>query len=68
VLCEYPAVAEVCAVGVTEEAQGERVKAFVVVKDPSEESAELAATLIEHCRVHLIEWSRPRHEMPGRLS
>ena len=59
-LCEHPAVAEACVVGVPEEAQGERVKAFVVVKDPSEESAELAAELIEHCRVHLIKWSCPR--------
>ena len=33
VLCEHPAVADACVVGVPEEAQGERIKAFVVLKD-----------------------------------
>jgi long-chain acyl-CoA synthetase len=60
VLCEHPAVADACVVGVPEEAQGERIKAFVVLKDPSAGNAELAAALIEHCRVRLLKWSCPR--------
>ena len=60
VLCEHPAVADACVVGVPEEAQGERIKAFVVLKDPSAGNAELATALIEHCRVQLLKWSCPR--------
>jgi long-chain acyl-CoA synthetase len=60
VLFEHSAVAEACVVGIPDEAQGERVKAFVVVTPGAHGSAELAAELIEHCRSHLIKWSCPR--------
>ncbi len=60
VLCEHPAVAEACVVGVPEEAQGERIKAFVVLKDQVEGNTELAAALIDHCRQQLLKWSCPR--------
>jgi long-chain acyl-CoA synthetase len=69
VLASHPAVAEACVVGIPDEAQGERVKAFVVAKDPASEGPELAQELIEHCREQLIKWSCPRdvaflREMP----
>jgi long-chain acyl-CoA synthetase len=57
VLVEHPAVAEACVVGIPDEAQGERVKAFVVLKegaDPGEDE------LIRYCRERLIKWSCPR--------
>jgi long-chain acyl-CoA synthetase len=60
VLLEHPAVAEACVVGVPDEAQGERVKAFVVLTDPSSADGELSRELIEHCRERLIKWSCPR--------
>lgn len=60
VLAEHPAVAEACAVGVRDEAQGERVKAFVVPRDPDAVGDALASELIEHCRARLIKWSSPR--------
>jgi long-chain acyl-CoA synthetase len=60
VLYRHPDVAEVCVIGVPDEAQGERVKAFVVANDPSREGPELADELIRHCREHLIKWSCPR--------
>ncbi len=60
VLDQHPAVAEACVVGIPDEAQGERVKAFVVLADRSRESPELAEELIRHCRAHLIKWSCPR--------
>jgi long-chain acyl-CoA synthetase len=60
VLYDHPDVAEACVVGVPDEAQGERVKAFVVAKDPGREGDELAAQLIGHCRDRLIKWSCPR--------
>jgi long-chain acyl-CoA synthetase len=59
-LYEHPAVAEACVVGIPDEAQGERVKAFVVTTDPSLASPELAEELIRHCRERLIKWSCPR--------
>jgi long-chain acyl-CoA synthetase len=60
VLASHPAVAETCVVGIPDEAQGERVKAFVVAKDAAREGPELANELIEHCREQLIKWSCPR--------
>jgi long-chain acyl-CoA synthetase len=60
VLCEHPAVASACVIGIPDQAQGERVKAFVVAADPDAVSPELAADLIAHCRERLIKWSCPR--------
>jgi long-chain acyl-CoA synthetase len=57
VLVDHPAVAEACVVGLPDEAQGERVKAFVVLKDGADADA---AELIAHCRERLIKWSCPR--------
>jgi long-chain acyl-CoA synthetase len=60
VLYRHPQVAEACVVGIPDEAQGERVKAFVAAKDPERAGPELADELIRHCREHLIKWSCPR--------
>ena len=60
VLYEHPAVVEACVVGLPDEAQGERVKAFVVVTESSQDGPELAEELIQHCRDRLIKWSCPR--------
>jgi long-chain acyl-CoA synthetase len=38
----------------------EKVKAFVVLKDKSKASAELAKALIMYCQKDLIKWSCPR--------
>ena len=60
VLLEHPAVKEACVVGVPDEAQGERVKAYVVPENPAAVDDELAGELIAHCRERLIKWSCPR--------
>ncbi len=60
VLYRHPAVAEACVLGVPDEAQGERVKAFVALTDPERARPELRDELIRHCREHLIKWSCPR--------
>ena len=60
ILYEHPLVADACVVGVPDEAQMERVKAFVVLRDPSQASPATEATLIAFCRERLIKWSCPR--------
>ncbi len=60
VLAEHPAVAEACVIGVPDPAQVERVKAVVVLKDPSRAGARMEEELIAHCRARLIKWSCPR--------
>jgi long-chain acyl-CoA synthetase len=60
VLYRHPAVLEACVVGVPDPAQVERVKAFVVLKDPTQEGDATREALIAHCRDNLIKWSCPR--------
>ncbi len=60
VLHGHSAVAQACVVGVPDPAQVERVKAFVVLADPSKESEEMKQELIAYCRERLIKWSCPR--------
>jgi len=59
-LDKHPDVQAACVIGVPDEAQVERVKAFVVLKDKSKAGPELAQALIAHCQKHLIKWSCPR--------
>ena len=60
VLYQHPRVAEACVIGVPDEAQVERVKAVVVLKDPAQAGDATAQQLIEFCRERLIKWSCPR--------
>jgi long-chain acyl-CoA synthetase len=60
VLYEHPAVVEACVVGIPDEKQGERVKAFVVATPESRRDPDLAEELIAYCRERLIKWSCPR--------
>ncbi|MEE9911356.1 MAG: AMP-binding protein [Deltaproteobacteria bacterium] len=60
VLYLHPDVRDACVIGVPDPAQVERVKAFVVLKDPAGATPEMAGELIRHCREHLIKWSCPR--------
>jgi len=67
VLYQHPLVAEACVVGVPDPAQVERVKAYVVLREPTRAVSEtrnpggdLEAALIAHCRERLIKWSCPR--------
>jgi long-chain acyl-CoA synthetase len=60
VFYKHEAVLECCVIGVPDEIQVERVKAFVVLKDPAKEGPEMEQALIRHSREHLIKWSCPR--------
>lgn len=60
VLYRHPAVLEACVIGVPDQAQVERVKGFVVLREPYQASAELESALIAHCHEHMIKWNCPR--------
>jgi long-chain acyl-CoA synthetase len=55
----HPDVSLSCVIGVPDEYKIQKVKAFVVLKDPALAGPEKAAELIEHCKKHLITWSVP---------
>ena len=60
VLYQHPLVREACVIGVPDEAQVERVKAVVVLKDPAQESEPPPGRSSTICRERLIKWSCPR--------
>ncbi len=60
VLYRHPEVSEACVIGVPDESQVQRVKAFVVLKDPDRACPELEQQIIAYCREYLIRWSCPR--------
>jgi len=69
VLYQHPSVAQACVIGVPDLVSGERVKAYIVLKDSSEQNANTEKSLIEHCQKHLIKWLCPReiefrHDLP----
>jgi len=59
-LYKHSDVAEACVIGVPDKAQVERVKAFVVLKDPTKAGPEMEKQLVAHCQKDLIKWSCPR--------
>jgi len=60
ILYGHPDVKDACVIGVPDREQVEKVKAFVIMKDPSKETEEMKTELITHCRQSLIKWSCPR--------
>ncbi|MGA2227294.1 MAG: class I adenylate-forming enzyme family protein, partial [Syntrophobacteraceae bacterium] len=60
VLYNHPEVRDACVIGVPDETQVERVKAFVVLKDKTKAGPDVGKALIDHCRENLIKWSCPR--------
>jgi len=59
-LYKHPEVKEACVIGVPDALQVERVKGFVVLKDPAKAGPEMEKELIDFCRRDLIIWSCPR--------
>ena len=60
VLYRHPDVLKACVIGVPDEKQIQRVKGFVVLKEPGKAGPEMEKALIAHCQEHLIRWSCPR--------
>ncbi len=59
-LYKHPDVLDACVIGVPDRKQVERVKAFVVLKEPDKAGPETEKELIDFCRRDLIVWSCPR--------
>ncbi|MFX1488271.1 MAG: AMP-binding protein [Promethearchaeota archaeon] len=60
ILYKHPEILEACVIGVPDEKQVKKVKAFVVLKDPNKESSEMETQIIQFCQENLIKWSCPR--------
>ncbi|HOV64791.1 MAG TPA: AMP-binding protein, partial [Spirochaetia bacterium] len=60
VLNSHPAVSMACVIGVPDRYQIQKVKAFIVLKDPSQEGPELKKELLDLCKEKLIRWAWPR--------
>ena len=60
ILYKHPEVRDACVIGIPDEAQVERVKGFVILKNPSKSGPDMAKALIDYCRDNLIKWSCPR--------
>jgi long-chain acyl-CoA synthetase len=60
VLYQHPEVRLACVIGIPDEAQVQRVKAFVVLKDGYKASPEKEKELIDLCSNNLIKWCCPR--------
>lgn len=60
VICKHPEVKLACVIGVPDENQMHRIKAFVELHDHTLASPEKADEIIAFVRTQLIKWSCPR--------
>jgi long-chain acyl-CoA synthetase len=58
VLFEHPKVLEACAIGVPDQYSGERIKAYVVLK---EGETATALEIIDYCRENLVKYKVPKY-------
>lgn len=58
ILFSHPKVNEACAIGVPDQHSGERIKAFVVLKDGQTATAE---EIIDFCRERLVKYKVPKY-------
>lgn len=56
VLCSHPEVLEACVIGVENKKSGERVKAFLVVKNKNFSKDEI----LSYCKAHLVGYKAPK--------
>jgi len=58
VLCEYPKIGEVVAVGVPDKYRGETVKVFIVLKEGQQATVR---EIMQYCRANLARYKVPKH-------
>jgi len=60
VLLEHPDVDSCCIIGVPDPKRIQRVRAYVVLKPGVEQSEEEKQKLIEHCKLYVAAYAKPR--------
>ena len=60
VINKHEAVSMCCVIGVPDEYQIERIKAYIVLKKGYQPSEELEQSIMNLCRSNLAKWSSPR--------
>ncbi len=58
VLFSHPKILEACAIGVPDEYSGERIKAYVVIKEGETATPE---EIIDFCKEHLVKYKVPKY-------
>jgi len=58
VLFAHPKVLEACVIGVPDQYSGERIKAFVVLKEGETATSD---EIIEYCKVNLVKYKVPKY-------
>jgi len=58
VLFSHPKISEACAIGVPDKHSGERIKAFVTLKEGESVTEE---EIIEYCRENLVKYKVPKY-------
>jgi long-chain acyl-CoA synthetase len=69
---KHPDVKDACVIGVPDQKQISRVKAFVILKDPSKANADTEKSIKDFCIANLLKWESPRdiefkEELPKTL-
>lgn len=59
-LRKHPDVKDTCVIGVPDEKQITKVKAFVILKDPAKAGAEMIKQIQDWCMGQLLKWESPR--------
>ena len=60
ILNSHPGVAASCVVGIPDDYQIQRVKAFVIPKEKKQDGQQLKKELLELCKKNLSKWSIPK--------
>ena len=60
VINKHEAVVMSCVIGVPDDYQIERIKAFIVLKEGYEKNQEMKDSILKLCREYLAKWSTPR--------
>ncbi|MHA1562066.1 MAG: AMP-binding enzyme [Promethearchaeota archaeon] len=60
VIRAHPDVEDVCVIGIPDEKQITKIKGFVILKDSSKKTDEMASTIKKYCLTKLLKWESPR--------